>query len=402
MDTTTSVSSSTIAETDYLSFLINYAVDQNFSVAVWRLPNNNTKHLILSREHELLKPDAALEELPTGFVFAPFDTAGDRIFLKADYSFSFSDETLNPPTSTLESTSATWLQSKINDIVRQKAKHYVRTQPTGNTEKDAYIDLVTKGIAEIERGVFEKVVASRSKSVDLPPDFDIVTAFQKLCHANPNALISFVSSPETGSWLGATPELLVNVEGGAIFRTIALAGTQPYREGMSLKSVAWTQKDIEEQALVERYIISCFKRIRLREYDEHGPKTVVAGNVLHLKSEFTVDMQATDFLQLGTIMLQLLHPTSAVCGMPLNAALDFLRKHEGYDRQFYSGFLGPINFKNNIHIFVNLRCAQLLESKATLYAGAGVTIDSVPEQEWEETEMKMNTLLNVISPSKKA
>jgi len=402
MDTTTSVSSPRIVETDYLSFLINYAVDQNFSVAVWRLPNDNTKHLILSREHELLKPDAALEELPTGFIFAPFDTAGDRIFLKADFSFSFTDDTLKPPTNTLETASATWLQSKLGDIKRTKARHYAQEHTTGNPEKDAYIALVSKGLAEIEQGIFEKVVPSRSKSVDLPLDFDVVTSFLKLCHANPNALISFVSSPETGSWLGATPELLVNVEDGTTFKTIALAGTQPYREGMNLKSVAWTQKDIEEQALVERYIISCFKRIRLREYDEHGPKTVVAGNVLHLKSEFTVDMQATDFLQLGTIMLQLLHPTSAVCGMPLNPAIDFLRKYEGYDRQFYAGFLGPVNFKNNIHIFVNLRCAQLMETKAILYAGAGVTIDSVPEQEWEETEMKMNTLLNVISPSKNA
>ena len=77
------------------------------------------------------------------------------------------------------------------------------------------------------------------------------------------------------------------------------------------------QKDIEEQALVERYVISCFKKIRLREYDEHGPKTMIAGNVLHLKTEFEVDMVATNFPQLGSVMLNLLHPTSAVCGMPL-------------------------------------------------------------------------------------
>jgi len=209
-------------------------------------------------------------------------------------------------------------------------------------------------------------------------------------------LVSFVSTPESGSWIGATPELLVSVENKSTFRTIALAGTQVYQAGVNLKTVAWTQKDIEEQALVERYIISCFKKIRLREFEEHGPKTVVAGNLLHLKSEFKVDMQATNFPQLGSVMLQLLHPTSAVCGVPLDTSMEFLDKHEKYDRQYYAGYLGPVNFNNDTNIFVNLRCAQLLEDKAVLYAGAGVTIDSTPEHEWNETEMKMNTLLKII------
>ena len=95
-------------------------------------------------------------------------------------------------------------------------------------------------------------------------------------------------------------------------------------------------------------------------------------------------------------MLDLLHPTSAVCGMPQEPALDFLRKHEEYDRAFYSGYLGPVNIENETNIFVNLRCMQLLSQKAILYAGAGVTIDSDPEKEWQETEMKLQTLLNVL------
>src|SRR5690606_27795662 len=119
---------------------------------------------------------------------------------------------------------------------------------------------------------------------------------------------------------------------------------------------------------VERYIISCFKKIRLREYDEHGPRTVIAGNLIHLKSDFTVDLEATQFPKLGSIMLQLLHPTSAVCGVPLDTSLEFIKRHEGYDRELYSGYLGPVNVGNRIDIFVNLRCLQLLNNKAILYA----------------------------------
>jgi isochorismate synthase len=117
---------------------------------------------------------------------------------------------------------------------------------------------------------------------------------------------------------------------------------------------------------------------------------------MHLKSDFTVDMAATNFPQLGSVMLKLLHPTSAVCGMPLESTREFLMKHEGYARQGYAGYLGPVNIENNTHLFVNLRCTQLFENEARLYAGAGVTIDSDPAKEYEETEMKMNTLSAII------
>ena len=261
---------------------------------------------------------------------------------------------------------------------------------------DFFLRIVRAGIHEIEQGSFEKVVLSRTLAVELSDSFDISGAFQNLCALYSNALISFVSIPELGSWLGASPELLVSVEDGRTFKTTALAGTQPFTEGINLKNVAWTQKDIEEQALVERYIISCFKKIRLREYEEHGPRTVVAGNLMHLKSDFTVDMVATNFPQLGSVMLQLLHPTSAVCGVPLDTSLEFIHKLEGYNRQLYTGYLGPVNFNSRIDIFVNLRCLQILPKEAMLYAGAGITQDSIPEKEWEETELKLNTLLRVI------
>lgn len=396
METIASESPKTISESEYLSFLIKCAIDSHFSVAVWRLPNDDLKHLIISRKHELVQPHFPLEELLSGFLFAPFDASADRIFLKADFSFTFSNNSLKAAENSLETTSNTWLQTQLNNHGSTPEKYYHLPYLPQATGKDVYLNMVAQGILAIEQGVFEKVVPSRAHQIELPSGFDVVEAFQKLCNAYPEALVSFVSTPESGSWLGATPELLVSVEDNTIFKTVALAGTQAYEPHIRLKDVGWTQKDIEEQALVERYIISCFKKIRLREFEEHGPKTVVAGNLLHLKSEFKVDMALTNFPQLGSVMLELLHPTSAVCGVPLATSLKFLHDHEGYDRQFYSGYLGPVNFRNNIEIFVNLRCAQLQGDKAILYAGAGVTADSIPEREWEETEMKLNTLLKIL------
>jgi isochorismate synthase len=395
----TAVSLSTLTETEYFSFLIDYAVKQNCSVALWRLPNNSKIHLVISKRPEFLKYTATLEDLPSGFIVAPFEAAMDRIYLKADYSFSFSKGNINEPTTSLEIFSGLWLSNLVGKEAEGRKKpqmHLNTTSQASTTDMDFFLRIVRDGIHEIEQGSFEKVVLSRTLAIELSNSFDISIAFQKLCALYSNALISFVSIPEKGSWLGASPELLVSVENRRTFKTTALAGTQSFTEGVNLKNVAWTQKDIEEQALVERYIISCFKKIRLREYEEHGPRTVVAGNLMHLKSDFTVDMLATNFPQLGSVMLQLLHPTSAVCGVPLDTSLEFIHKLEGYDRQLYTGYLGPVNFNDSIDIFVNLRCLQLLPQKAILYAGAGITQDSVPEKEWDETELKLNTLLRVI------
>lgn len=384
------------SEAEFFSTLVDYALDSNSSIALWQLPNDRTKHIILSRDHQSLKKNVPLEDLPQGFIFAPFDAEKDRLFLKADLSFSFSEGKRNEGQTFLETESIRWYNDNVKKSARRPNQGASVERPVQAVSKNDFIEFVQKGILEIEKGEFEKVVPSRLKEIQLPENFDIVNAFRKLCDTYPNALVSFVSIPGVGNWLGASPELLVSVEDNTIFKTVALAGTKPYTGSTNIKSVAWTQKEIEEQALVERYIISCFKKIRLREYDEHGPKTVIAGNLMHLRSDFVVNMKETNFPQLGSTMLQLLHPTSAVCGTPLETSKKFLAIHEGYDREFYAGFLGPINFNNTITIFVNIRCLQIKGTIATCYAGAGVTVDSVPEDEWNETEMKLNTLLDVI------
>jgi isochorismate synthase len=396
MNTSTTVSSA-LSEVDIQSFLLDFSFTSDFSFALWRLPNNSSRHLILSRQNDLLKKGSPLEELPTGFIFSPFDRNKDSVFLKAEFAFSFDENLLRTPESPLEINSSAWLDEELKKRIKTgiRLKQFPKISPSEKSKTD-FMDLVAQGIGQVESGSLEKIVLSRVKKVAVSDNIDIISIFQKLCKEHPNALVSVVNTPEHGIWIGATPETLVSVEDKTIFRTVALAGTKSYTEGLNLKNVAWTQKEIEEQALVERYIISCFKKIRLREYDEHGPKTSVAGDLMHLRSDFVVDMKATNFPQLGSVMLQLLHPTSAVCGMPLDVALDFLKNHEGYDREFYSGYLGPVNFNRNINIFVNLRCMQLFENNALLYAGAGITIDSVPEQEWEETEIKFNTMLRAL------
>ncbi|WP_241502236.1 chorismate-binding protein [Hymenobacter glacialis] len=276
--------------------------------------------------------------------------------------------------------------------------HSAQPVPHAATQAE-YTQLVTTGVAAIEAQQVLKVVTSRAARRALPPGFDPLAAFVALERKYPLAFVSLVSVPGVGTWLGATPEILAEVTADGTFRTMALAATQPLTAEVTPRTAIWRQKEIEEQALVARYIVNCFKQLRLREYHETGPRTVIAGQLLHLRTDFEVSLKHVPFPSLGTDMLRLLHPTSAVGGMPKTAAMHFLQQHEGYDRAYYSGFLGPVNVvaPGSARLYVNLRCLQVRADEAILYAGTGLTVDSDPEREWQETEMKLQTISTVLS-----
>jgi isochorismate synthase len=362
-----------------------FCVRQSYAYSVWQGPGESIRHFIIDTSGTTRYPDLPLEELSPGFVVAPFDRQGSKHHIKAVHHFTSLD--------TLQEVKNT-LFAKLPSPQSGPRWHSGPEVPA--TPESNFSDHVSEALKRMESGVLQKVVLSRSKNLPLSGDFDLLQTFSRLCEATPNALVSLVSIPGVGTWLGATPEVLVQVNNDNEFSTAALAGTQHFVPGTDVKTVAWTQKEIEEQAYVSRYIVNCFKKIRLREFDEVGPRTVVAGNLLHLKTDYTVNMQEVNFPQLGSVMLDLLHPTSAVCGMPMEESLAFIRKTEGYERGFYAGYLGPVKVTQPIQLYVNLRCLQLSRTAATLYAGAGITAYSDPEKEFLETELKMDTLLKLL------
>ena len=95
-------------------------------------------------------------------------------------------------------------------------------------------------------------------------------------------------------------------------------------------------------------------------------------------------------------VLSALHPTPAVCGIPKQAALEFILNNESHERKYYSGFCGPLNMDGATHLYVSLRCMEIMDNVCRLYAGGGLLIDSEEKREWEETKIKLNTMLNVL------
>lgn len=351
------------------------------------MPETLLTNLIISLTPPL-SSGKSLDELGTGFLFNSFaDSHPIKPFhIKADLIVG-KDLQINP------SVGSEQLDSFI-ETLKESVPVRKKSVP-GRTPSNSFESIVQKALNEIEKGSFEKVVLSRVHDISLPENFSLMSFFDELCDQYPNAFCSMVHLPDEGVWVGATPELLIS-DNSTRFKTISLAGTKVMEQEQALSDIAWTQKEIEEQAFVSRYVINCFKKIRLREFYENGPKTIKAGNLAHLRTEFEVKYSEVQFEKLADQMLELLHPTSAVCGMPLEPARDFILENEGYDRLFYSGFLGPVNFNESTDLFVNLRCMSISGSHARLYAGAGITHDSNPQKEMKETEMKMVTLMRIV------
>jgi isochorismate synthase len=253
-----------------------------------------------------------------------------------------------------------------------------------SNQKEAFENLVSKGVLSIQQGEFDKVVLSRK--MVLKKQISIVATFQNLIATYPTAFRYLFFHPKIGLWMGATPEQLVKINQNQ-FETVALAGTQLYSE-----NVIWATKEIEEQQFVTDYITTKVKN-KVKQLIVTDVETVNAGNLIHLKSyirgNLTSDFQAND-------LIQTLHPTPAVCGLPKERAIDFILKNEGYDRKYYAGFLGEYNKENLTDLFVNLRCLEVENDVVNIYVGCGITKDSIPEKEFVETENKSMTMRNVL------
>ncbi len=382
-----------------LTEIIAGAIHANKSFAFWKNQGSGDLNGVISLSNTIKYDKSELETASPGFLVSPFRNDARHKDIKIDADLVFH----RPGESAAFRVTRNRTDSSANSLLRsmesvahayRPLSHYLPLLPAGDTADygDKFTYIVQQAVNKIKEGAFTKVVPSRYTDVAFPPEWDFISAFERLCKHYPGAFVYLFGIPGIGTWMGATPELLLSIVNKRWFKSVALAGTQKIPESGELSQVAWTQKEIEEQALVSRYVINCFKKIRVREYEERGPKTIQAGNLAHLKTEFEVDMQAVNFPQLGTVMLELLHPTSAVCGMPLEPALAFLESNEGYEREYFTGYLGPVNVGDTTQLFVNLRSMKLLSDKARLFAGAGITEDSDPAKEWDETELKFQTL----------
>lgn len=251
-------------------------------------------------------------------------------------------------------------------------------------EKQNFEKMVYLAVETIKTTDIDKIVLSRKQELKNAFQTQLPDLVKRLFSMYNNTFNYCFYHPKVGIWIGATPEKLLSVKDN-ILQTMSYAGTQKFENTIE---VTWGKKEKEEQAFVTQFIVDS-----LQKYGANikcsVPYTSVAGRLLHIRTD--IEMNVRNLEDLRDIITDL-HPTPAVCGLPKQKAMDKIKELEQYNREFYAGYIGELNVNNQTNLFVNIRCATLKGSDATLYVGCGITEQSVPEDEFQETVNKSSTM----------
>ena len=333
--------------------------DRQHPFVSFRVPNSEEVIVYYQNKNNLYSTN---DMFVSGFVMSPFSQTEETYYIPDDLNETF-----------------------LRKNIPLSEKHEYNIMEDASKKTD-FIELITRAKEQIYSGVFNKVVVSRH--LTFPSKKKPVNLFLALENLYPETLVYLWHHPKVGTWLGASPEQLVNSTVKET-KTMSLAGTQLYNQYEPSK---WTSKEYEEQAIVTKEMTNDLKTIFPSDQIlVKGPLNLRTGNLLHLCTHFKMPALKVP-LQL---LINALHPTPAVAGVPKEKAIEFIKSEEGYNRLFYTGFLGIIT-KEKKHLFVNLRCGQWKEGELTLFVGAGITKGSIPENEWIETQRKATTLFRIL------
>ena len=352
---------------------------------VYSRPINNIIKCWLQNDDRIITTENFSE---SGFVFTPFDLEKSSILFPTEHC-DFQSIEISPDESLIQN----------NTSKKSQSTEVLKIQ---------HIQLIEKALEFINHNKFSKVVLSRNETI-LLKNTDPIELFKRLFHTYKQAMVYCWFHPKVGLWLGATPELLFKTEGQDL-TTISLAGTQLAEKD---KQPYWAKKEFEEQQIVTDYLINQTSPLTLKTQIS-DTESIKAGQLWHLKTRIKSRLKPEVNLK---EIIKILHPTPAVCGFPKDITKDFILNNENYLREFYTGFLGELNLKSttqrnlnrknieqnaydlvkkNSNFYVNLRCMQIKNNKALIYVGGGITKDSIPENEWDETCNKLKTMMRIL------
>jgi len=248
----------------------------------------------------------------------------------------------------------------------------------------------------VGRGRLDKVVLARRVDLRSPVELDVPNALRRLAASAPESTI-YAYRRAGRTFLGATPERLVRVEGRQ-FRTAAIAGTigrgaDAAEDAKLGRDLLASEKDREEHAIVVQFIRELLTPVAERMTVAPSPSVMTLRFVQHLATEIEGTLpDDAGLLALG----ERLHPTPAVGGAPREAALTMIDEHEGFERGWYAGPVGWLNGAGDGELCVALRCGIVDRTRATLFAGCGIVADSDPAREWEESRIKLQAVVSAL------
>ncbi len=267
-----------------------------------------------------------------------------------------------------------------------------------SSDRESWNTLFSSALSELTQERAEKLVLARHTSAALSN-----LEYQKILPRLPDLLFRartenafrFLVKSGSSVFFGATPELLFERGGGKI-SVPAIAGTIPLSSGepesLLQARLMESGKDLKEHSLVVRGILETLTSLGLRAAAEPSPRILRTARLLHLYTR----IQALDSEKITSDQLiDALHPTAAIGGLPRAVTSEFLLKNEPWDRGL---FASPLLFRlqEKEICLVGIRSALLTPSSLNLFAGAGVVKESTADGEWVETDHKLNVMKSVL------
>jgi menaquinone-specific isochorismate synthase len=263
-----------------------------------------------------------------------------------------------------------------------------------------YQRAVSRALAEITRGDYQKVVLARALRYTTAEEFHPMGVLNHLRQRYPECYSFSIANGKGQSFIGASPERLVRVAGGRM-HTAALAGSAPRGESASedaalAQALLHSEKDLREHRFVLDSIAGRLADLNLQLEHSAQPRLLGLANVHHLHTPVSASLP--DGVHILDLVARL-HPTPAVGGAPQAPALAALGRLEVFPRGLYAGPQGWVDHRGGGEFFVGLRSALIDGRTATAYAGAGIVAGSEPEKEFAETELKFKALLEALTQS---
>lgn len=341
---------------------LEYASRYQKPFVTYQLPESKT-HITLILDEDSVKEFTDYDKIKndSGFIFTPFNLQKNASYFITPKETIIGDKGFR------------------GDLFLEKTEGVrVGNFSNNNESQSCYKDNFEQMLQLLKQKELEKIILSRTITISNFPSEEKSYTYYGLAENYPKAMVYWVHLPHLGiEWMGATPETLVVQKEQELF-SLALAGTKKEEE-------TWSNKEREEQQMVADYIAKQLKEFAPVISDTY---TLDTGTVQHLATDFKMPNTPSALFS----VIDKLHPTPAICGLPQQKAFEEIMSIENHDRGYYCGFLGPLGLNGVTATFVNLRCMELTNDTARLYVGGGLTKDSDFEREWQETERKAETL----------
>lgn len=266
-----------------------------------------------------------------------------------------------------------------------------------------FLNSVEQALARIEQGELVKVVLSRTLELEFDAQIQLPALLERLVSQNRRGFtyalnLAHQQTEAAPYFIGASPELLVSRDGLHVVAN-PLAGSRPLSPNAEINQARAAEltssaKDLHEHALVADAVLEALRPFCRAIAAPAGPSLVYTDSMMHLSTRVvgTLREPYPSVLEL----VQALHPTPAVCGVPRLQAHQAIRDLEAFERDLFTGAVGWVDAEGNGEWAVTIRCAEVAGHALRLFAGAGVVAGSSPQHELEETGAKFGTLLRAL------